>query len=170
MNLATFNALPAGEAERMLLECCSAPRWARAVAAARPYADLDAVHAAAAAALSDADVADGLAGHPRIGERAGKRSAREQAGTAGASAEVLAALAAGNRAYEERFGHVYLVCATGRGAAELLAVLQERLGHDPVTERAVVRRELVAINRIRLDALLARAAGARGAEPPVGAP
>lgn len=59
-----------------------------------------------------------------------------------------------NAAYEQRFGHVYLVCATGRSAAELLAIARERLGHDPAAEQDVVRRELAAINRIRLDKLL----------------
>jgi 2-oxo-4-hydroxy-4-carboxy-5-ureidoimidazoline decarboxylase len=73
---------------------------------------------------------------------------------AGADADVLAGLAEGNRVYEQRFGHVYLVCASGRSAEELLAVLRGRLDNDPVTERAVVRAELAAINRLRLDQLL----------------
>ncbi|MFN2478863.1 MAG: 2-oxo-4-hydroxy-4-carboxy-5-ureidoimidazoline decarboxylase [Pseudonocardiaceae bacterium] len=150
-----LNALPAASAEHELLACCSAPRWAHAVAAARPYPSVDALQAAAAAALTDADVADGLVGHPRIGERtADPRSQREQGMVTRASPDVLAALAAGNRAYEERFGHVYLVCASGRSAAELLDVLRKRLAHDLATERDVVRRELVAINRLRLDALV----------------
>jgi 2-oxo-4-hydroxy-4-carboxy-5-ureidoimidazoline decarboxylase len=150
-----FNAVSHAEAERMLLECCAAPRWAREVAAGRPYASVAALQAAAEAALTDADVAEGLAGHPRIGDRSGgAQSRREQSGVGGASAEVRAALAAGNRAYEERFGHVYLVCATGRSADELLAILRERLRNDPTTERRVVRAELAAINRIRLDRLV----------------
>jgi 2-oxo-4-hydroxy-4-carboxy-5-ureidoimidazoline decarboxylase len=155
VNLARFNALSADEAERVLRKCCAAPRWVRAVAAGRPYPSPEALHAAAEATLSDADVDDGLAGHPRVGERTtGALSRREQSGVASAPPEVLAALADGNRAYEDRFGHVYLVCATDRSAAELLAVLRERLGHDAVTERAVVRTELVKINRIRLDRLV----------------
>ena len=113
------------------------------------------LHASVGAALTDADVADGLAGHPRIGEHTSDpRSAREQCGVADASAEVLAELAAGNRAYEQRFGHVYVVCASGRSAEELLDVLRGRLGNDPRTERAVVRGELVAINGLRLDRML----------------
>ena len=74
---------------------------------------------------------------------------------AGADGDVRARLAAGNRAYEERFGHVYLVCATGRSADELLALLESRLRHDPGTERRVARAELAKINRIRLCGLLA---------------
>jgi 2-oxo-4-hydroxy-4-carboxy-5-ureidoimidazoline decarboxylase len=72
---------------------------------------------------------------------------------AGADPTVLAALADGNRAYEERFGHVYLVCATGRSAEELLDVLRTRLGNDPATERAVALGELAAINRLRIARL-----------------
>ena len=78
-------------------------------------------------------------------------SRREQAGVTGD--ETLAALAAGNREYEARFGHVYLVCASGRSGEELLAVLRSRLDNDPVTERAVVREELGRINRLRLERL-----------------
>ena len=78
--------------------------------------------------------------------------------SAAPSAETVRALADGNRAYEAKFGHVYLVCASGRSADELLAVLQQRLGNDPVTERAVVRRELGLINRIRLVRLVEGAA------------
>jgi 2-oxo-4-hydroxy-4-carboxy-5-ureidoimidazoline decarboxylase len=156
MNLDAFNALPPADAEHALLACCTAPRWAERVAAGRPYPTVDAVHAAAEAALTDADVADGLTGHLRIGDRGpDARSRREQSGVAGAPPEVLAALDEGNRRYEERFGHVYLVSASGRGGEELLAVLRQRLGNDPTTERAVIRRELAAINRLRLAALFA---------------
>jgi 2-oxo-4-hydroxy-4-carboxy-5-ureidoimidazoline decarboxylase len=154
--LRAFNELTEDAARRALLACCSAPRWAAEVAGGRPYGSVAELHAAAAAALTDTDVTDGLAGHPRIGERtADPRSAREQRAVAGASESVLTELTAGNRAYEQRFGHVYLVCASGRGAEELLDVLRRRLGNDPETERGVVRGELVAINRIRLDQLLA---------------
>jgi 2-oxo-4-hydroxy-4-carboxy-5-ureidoimidazoline decarboxylase len=155
VNVDSLNSLSEDDARRALLACCAAPRWVEEVAAGRPYRSIEALHAAAEAALTDADVADGLAGHPRIGERtADQRSRREQRGVAGASTEVLAALAEGNREYERRFGHVYLVCATGRDADQLLGLLRDRLGNDPDTERAVVRGELVAINRIRLDRML----------------
>jgi len=155
VSLDSFNALPEAAVRQRLLDCCAAPRWAGEVAAGRPYTSVEALQAAARAALTDADVAAGLAGHPRIGDRSGdEQSRREQRGVAGADADLLAALAAGNRAYEQRFGHVYLVCASGRGAAELLEVLQGRLGNDPATERGVMRAELAAINRLRLDRLL----------------
>jgi 2-oxo-4-hydroxy-4-carboxy-5-ureidoimidazoline decarboxylase len=155
LTLELFNSLPEAAARERLLACCAAPRWAGEVAAGRPYPSVPALHTAAESALTDADVTDGLAGHPRIGERTeDPRSAAEQSQVAGAPVSVLDALASGNEEYERRFGHVYLVCASGRSAEDLLAVLRARLAHDPATERAVVRTELAAINRLRLDRLL----------------
>lgn len=153
-----FNALSDDRAEQALLACCASPAWVREVGAGRPYPDADQLFSAAddaLARLTEDDVDDALAGHPRIGERPDTEwSSREQSGTADADAETRRRLAAGNRAYEDRFGHVYLVCATGRSAEELLAVLEDRLGNDPGTERAIVRAELGKINRIRLQKLL----------------
>jgi 2-oxo-4-hydroxy-4-carboxy-5-ureidoimidazoline decarboxylase len=159
LGVAGLNGLPAADAERALLACCRSPAWARAVAAGRPYADAEAVLVAAdaaLAALAEDEVDAALAGHPRIGERtaAASFSRGEQAGLDGSAAAVREALAAGNRAYEERFGHVYLVCATGRSGEELLAVLQERLAHEPAHERTVLREELRRINRVRLSSLV----------------
>lgn len=164
MRLADFNALSRHEAQRQLLGCCSAPDWARAVAEGRPYRSMVQLHEAADAALTEQHLGDGLAGHPRIGDRRGgdARSRREQSRVATAPSSVLDALAEGNRAYEGRFGHVYLVCASGRGAEELLAVLRGRLGNDERTERRVVRAELAAINRLRLDQLLRSESEGRG--------
>ena len=156
MDLQRFNALPPQEAERELLSCCSAPLWARKVAAGRPYASVAALQAAARSALDDADLDAALNGHPRIGDRrASGASRREQSGVAAAAADVLSALEEGNRAYEKRFGHVYLVCATGRSADDLLATLQTRLDNDPATERGIALAELAAINEIRLNRLVA---------------
>ena len=155
MDLQRFNTLPPQEAEQELLSCCSAPRWARKVAAGRPYASVAALQAAARSALDDADLDAALDGHPRIGDRGvSGASRREQSGVATAGAGVLSSLEEGNRAYEKRFGHVYLVCAAGRRAEDLLATLQERLGNDPATERGVALAELAAINEIRLDRLV----------------
>jgi 2-oxo-4-hydroxy-4-carboxy-5-ureidoimidazoline decarboxylase len=156
--LDAFNAWPAEQAERELLACCTCPRWAAEVASGRPYRTADEILARsdeAAARLDQANLEQALAGHPRIGAAATSASSRrEQAGVHGADPATIQALADGNAAYERRFGHIYLVCATGRSAAELLALLQERLGHDPGTEWGVVRRELGKINRIRLRRLL----------------
>ncbi|QIS06518.1 2-oxo-4-hydroxy-4-carboxy-5-ureidoimidazoline decarboxylase [Nocardia brasiliensis] len=156
--LARFHALPREAALEALLGCCSSPRWAHAMLARRPYSSACAVLDAAddvLAALPDTEIDLALAGHPRIGERPrSAASAREQAGVAGAPEQVHAALAAGNRAYEQRFGYRYLVCASGRSGSELLALLQDRLRNDADTERQVMRTELAKINRIRLRRLL----------------
>ncbi len=155
MNVRGFDGLERAEAERVLRGVCSAPRWAAAVAAGRPYGTLDALQDAAASALTDADLEPALAGHPRIGDKAaGGASAHEQSRVTSAPDAVRAALAAGNAAYEERFGRVYLVCASGRSAEDLLATLQARLGNDPDAERAIALRELAAINRLRLAVLI----------------
>lgn len=105
------------------------------------------------AALDDAEIDEALAGHPRIGDRpTSAKSAREQSGVGD---DVRSALAEGNRAYEAKFGHIYLVCAAGRGGEELLAILRARLDNDPATERQVMRTELAKINRLRLAGLVA---------------
>jgi 2-oxo-4-hydroxy-4-carboxy-5-ureidoimidazoline decarboxylase len=156
ISLAEFNALAPADAGRLLARCCAAPRWAGQVAAGRPYDSVAALLAAsdaAVAGLAQPDLEQALAGHPRIGavgHAAGQWSRREQAGVDRSDQDVLAALAEGNRAYEQRFGHIYLVCATGRSGAELVALLRRRLGHDAATEWGVVRSELAKINRIRL--------------------
>ncbi|HZI96206.1 MAG TPA: 2-oxo-4-hydroxy-4-carboxy-5-ureidoimidazoline decarboxylase [Actinomycetales bacterium] len=154
-DLAAFNALPESEARLRLQGVCASASWADTVAAARPFAERDDLYAAAddaLAALREPDLDEALAGHPRIGERGTSAdSRREQSGVSDASRE---ALADGNRAYEERFGHVYLVCASGRTGDELLALLRERLSNDPTAERRVARDELGKINRLRLRRLV----------------
>lgn len=158
-----FNALPAEQATVDLLACCSVPEWAARVVAGRPYHDRATVLAAAdaaARALTWADVELGLAGHPRIGERAagGGRAAtwsrREQAGAATADDVTRTALVQANRAYEQRFGHVFLIFASGRTDAELLAAARQRVRNDETTERAVVADELRRIALLRLERLL----------------
>ena len=165
-DLEEFNRADEAELQASLSGCCAARSWVARVLAGRPYGDeaeLLAVADAATAELDDAGLEQALGGHPRIGEggrghgagaRAGSWSGQEQAGVANASAELLAQLAAANAAYEQRFGHVYLVCASGRSAAELLEVCRDRLENDPATERRVVLDELAKINRLRLIKLL----------------
>ncbi|MFG1944642.1 2-oxo-4-hydroxy-4-carboxy-5-ureidoimidazoline decarboxylase [Nonomuraea sp. NPDC048826] len=157
--LAAFNALDQEDAEKELLACCASRAFAREVAARRPYPDQERLTETAGQAVLALDwpaVLEALSAHPRIGERpAGDSreaawSRREQAGVGD---EQRAALAEGNRAYEERFGHVYLVCATGRTGAEMLRLLRERLGHDEETERRTVREELAKITRLRAGKL-----------------
>ena len=168
--LTRLNELPPPAARAELLACCSAPSWAERMAAGRPYRSVpDAVGQSAVivASLTVADLAGALAGHPRIGDRieAGRGpgrsaawSAQEQSGVSAAGAETTRALAQANLEYERRFGHIYLVCASGRTAGELLALLRSRLANDEQAEWQVVRTELQKINEIRLRKLLGDAA------------
>ena len=156
-DLAQLNALPDGEAVDVLLGCCAAPGWARRVAAGRPYATVDDLLAAAGAAWADREPGDldaAMAGHPRIGERRlSGWSQGEQSGV-GSDDGTAQALREANAAYEDRFGHVFLICATGRGAGEILAELRRRMANDPGTEREVAAAEIGKINAIRLRKLV----------------
>jgi OHCU decarboxylase len=154
-----FNELPEAEATQRLLTCLAVPRWAQEVAGGRPYPDLAALTARAEAAadqLSDAELAAALDRHPRIGERAGAGhdaafSRREQSGVDDAD---VAALAAGNREYEQRFDRVFLIRAAGRSSAEILAELRRRLDNDDEAERAETVAQLREIALLRLAAVL----------------
>jgi 2-oxo-4-hydroxy-4-carboxy-5-ureidoimidazoline decarboxylase len=156
LSLAGFNGAEPAVAQQRLLECCASRRWAGEVLARRPYPDLAALRSVAAAVLarlSWSDVAEALGAHPRIGERAagdGQEAAWSRAEQSGAGAELAEDLVAGNLAYEERFGHVFLICATGLSGEAMLTALRERLGNDPETEREVVRAELGKILDLRL--------------------
>jgi 2-oxo-4-hydroxy-4-carboxy-5-ureidoimidazoline decarboxylase len=166
--LAEFNRAGDTELQHSLSSCCAAQSWVARVIAGRPYEDDEELFGVSDDATSDLDEAgleQALGGHPRIGERgpghgtdarAGSWSRQEQSGVVGADAELLAQLATANGAYEQRFGHVYLVCASGRSAAELLEVCRARLENDPATERGVVLDELAKINRLRLFKLLSQ--------------
>jgi 2-oxo-4-hydroxy-4-carboxy-5-ureidoimidazoline decarboxylase len=161
--LAQFNALPADDAQRQLLHCCAAPAWVRPVVAERPYPDETALLRAAERAMQNlpwSSVEAAVDAHPRIGQppagsgRDARASRREQSGTAADDEATRAALADVNRAYEQRFGHRFLIYASGRSGAEMVAAARERLGNDPDTERGEVRRELSKITLARLRALL----------------
>jgi 2-oxo-4-hydroxy-4-carboxy-5-ureidoimidazoline decarboxylase len=156
-SLDAFNAAPAEAAERDVLACCASGAFAKAIVDGRPYegpAALQAAIDAAFAALSWDDIVEGMNAHPRIGERSAGPSAAEQSGAAAASEEVRTALAEGNLAYAKRFGHVFLICATGLSGQEMLDQLRLRLKNDQYSERAVVRQELLKITRLRMTKLL----------------
>ena len=159
-----LDGLPEVQAAIELRACCSAVAWIDAMLAGRPYRSLDAMldaSAALVAGFDDAALDEALSAHARIGERrAGPTredawSRTEQAGALDAGDDLAAALAEGNRAYEARFGRVFLIRATGRSGQEMLDALRDRLGNDEVTERAVVLRELAEIVALRLTALVA---------------
>jgi 2-oxo-4-hydroxy-4-carboxy-5-ureidoimidazoline decarboxylase len=130
LTLASFNTAPPDEAISVMLACCASRRFAAAMAAGRPYPSAAATLAAvdaAFASLTWPDVLEAMDSHPRIGARVSGQSAAEQSGVADTA---RAALAAGNVAYEDRFGHVFLICATGLSGDQMLAALKERLRNN----------------------------------------
>jgi 2-oxo-4-hydroxy-4-carboxy-5-ureidoimidazoline decarboxylase len=159
-----FNSLPAARLEADLLACCAAPAWGSKIAVGRPYrsrSDLFEAARAAAESLSWADVLVGLSAHPRIGERAAgdsKEAAwsrREQSAAASSADDATkAALVQANHAYEERFGHVFLIFASGKSQDEILAAARARIANDEAAERVVVAGELGKIALLRLERLL----------------
>jgi 2-oxo-4-hydroxy-4-carboxy-5-ureidoimidazoline decarboxylase len=157
------NAEPAERVAEALRACNAAPRFAAEVLAGRPYPDAEALVTAAeriSRALPWDQVAAALAAHPRIGDRVSGSSAeaqasrREQGSMSSAADDVRTALLAGNRAYEERFGHVFLIRAAGRSPEEMLAELRRRLGNDDAAERAEVTEQLAQITGLRVRGLV----------------
>ncbi len=157
--LARFNALQESAAHAVLHEVCASTAWARHLLTTRPFTtaeDLYAASDAATAALTGDDLAEAMAGHPPIGRpRPGDpTSSREQAGMAGAADALKAEMLELNLAYQEQFGHVFLICATGRTGEQMRDAVKERIGNGPEQEREIVRTELGRINRIRLARLV----------------
>lgn len=165
MTLAELNTVAEDLARERLLACCGSRRWVEAMVAARPFATKAALLGEATrrwASLAEGDWLEAFTHHPRIGDQtlAGAAAATrgwaadEQAGATGAANTVKDALAQANRAYEARFGRVFLVCATGKSAEEMLQICRSRLENDAATELAVAAGEQDKITRLRLEKLL----------------
>jgi 2-oxo-4-hydroxy-4-carboxy-5-ureidoimidazoline decarboxylase len=166
MTLQEFNGLPEARAREELARCCGAARWAEAMLKARPFADRDAVFARSAAAcalLLPDDWLEAFREHPRIGGKDALRAKfaatkawaqGEQAGAARADEATLDALARGNAEYEAKFGFIFIVCATGKSASEMLALLKDRLPNDSAAEMKNAAAEQAKITKIRLEKLL----------------
>ena len=164
--LQSLNALSPQEAWAQFLRCCGSSRWAKMMAGRRPFRGEDEVYRAAEEiwrGLSREDRLEAFRQHPKIGDKESLRrkfaltrdwASGEQAGIAQADEEVLEGLAKGNRLYEERFGHIFIVCATGKSAAEMLAALRERLDNPPERELEIAAGEQAKITRLRLEKLL----------------
>ncbi|MFD6926398.1 2-oxo-4-hydroxy-4-carboxy-5-ureidoimidazoline decarboxylase [Streptomyces sp. NPDC059944] len=157
--LARFNALAEHAALAALHEACASRAWGERLLAARPYATADDLYTASDAAtaeLTDADLAEAMAGHPPIGrpKPGDPTSSREQRGMAGASEELKEEMLGLNLAYQEKFGHVFLICATGRTGEQMRDAVKARIGNSSEQERGLVRIELGKINRIRLGNLV----------------
>jgi len=179
VDLSELNALTPAVAERELLRCCGSTRWARAMTEARPFASFEELSSTADtvwASLERRDRIEAFEAHPKIGG-AGKAggaggaggdgehgdtdaetaawSGAEQAGVAGASRDVIERLAEANREYEARFGYIFIVCATGKSADEMLHLLQQRINNFPDAELRIVAEEQRKITQLRLAKLIA---------------
>ncbi len=165
MNLDVLNSLKEPAARDALWRCCGSRRWVEAMLGRRPFATSDDVLRRATeieATLERIDWLEAFAAHPRIGDLDGLKrkfaatstwNESEQAGVAAAAETVLLDLAEGNRAYEARFGHIFIVCATGKSAAEMLHLLRERLPNDADEELRIAAAEQAKITRLRLEKL-----------------
>lgn len=172
MTLAELNAASREAAARALLACCRSRRWVDALLARRPFSSLEALLTAADAAWSQTGPSDwheALAGHPRLGESSARGddsqsrewSAREQAGVSAASGAAQSALANVNREYEAQFGHIFLVAAANKSAAQLIEIARHRMNNTADVEIAVAGEELRKIARLRLEKLIAANVEAR---------
>jgi len=165
-DLAWLNSLPAEEAVKELLQCCGSKRWAGDMAGARPYESLANLITRANEiwwSLDREDWLEAFRSHPKIGEKksaetvsaqASQWSGQEQAGVNTASAETSGTLATLNRDYEQRFGYIFIICATGKTSAEMLVALRERLAHDPSDELPIAAGQQSKITELRLKKLL----------------
>lgn len=165
--LRRLNVLQPPAAEAEFLKCCGAKKWARQMSQQLPFRNTRELLETAEAIwwdLSRQDWLEAFRSHPKIGEQkpAAETSAaslawsgKEQAGISGANAETVESLAELNRRYEEKFGFIYIVCASGKSSDELLTILRERLNNDSKTELTIAAREQAKITTLRLDKLLA---------------
>jgi OHCU decarboxylase len=164
--LAQLNALSSSDAEAEFLKCCGATRWASAMTEARPFAGNDALFAKADDiwwSLSTDDWLEAFSAHPKIGEKkaaalqteqAQSWSAQEQSGVASATAQTKDDIARLNREYEDRFGFIFIVCASGKSSEEMLAILNSRISNDRESELRIAAEEQHKITRLRLEKLL----------------
>ena len=155
----------AAEARELLRTCCGSTRWVERMERRRPFRDQEVLLSSAAEvwwSLGEDDWREAFTQHPKIGDldalerrfaTTAHLSAVEQRGIEGARSEVLNALSEANRLYEETFGYIFIVCARGRSAEEMLALLRDRLPNDPAVEIRVAAAEQAAITSLRLDHL-----------------
>ena len=165
MDLDQLNSIPHDEAVNALLQCCGSKRWAENVVNARPYENIETLIANANDiwwSLEHDDWLEAFRSHPKIGEKKAAAqvsdksrqwSGQEQAGVATASRETVDALAALNWAYEQKFGFIFIICATGKTSEEMLESLKKRLKNDAETELPIAAAEQSKITELRLKKL-----------------
>lgn len=166
MNVESMNAGSDAETAELLQHCCGSKKWCDKLASVRPFSSTAEVHLAADTAfdeLADADWIEAFSFHPKIGDidslrmkYAGNKqwSAGEQSGISQADEQTIRELANGNGDYEARFGYIFIVCASGKSASEMLGILQSRLHNDAAKELLIAANEQRKITHLRIDKLL----------------
>ena len=165
-DLAWLNTLPTEEAAKELLQCCGSRQWARKMANRRPYQSLETLIKTANDvwwSLQPDDWLEAFRSHPKIGEKKAAESVsaqsrewsgQEQAGVSNAAQETVDSLATLNRAYEQKFGFIFIICATGKSSEEMLSALRERLNNEPAAELPIAATEQSKITELRLKKLI----------------
>jgi 2-oxo-4-hydroxy-4-carboxy-5-ureidoimidazoline decarboxylase len=166
MDLATLNTGSVADAKHAFMQCCVSERWVERMVESRPFADVEALYSAADSNwqnLDDADYLQAFEGHPMIGDVSTLRAkyantkelaSGEQSSVNQATEEVIQALSRDNKAYFDKNGFIFIVCATGKSAAQMLALLQARLPNDSATEIVNAAEEQRKITRIRIEKML----------------
>jgi 2-oxo-4-hydroxy-4-carboxy-5-ureidoimidazoline decarboxylase len=166
--LAHWNALPPGEAATEILSCCGSRAWAACLAGKRPFADEQPLFSAADKCwqnLPEADWLEAFRSHPRIGEKHAEKkttavsaawSRSEQSQMSEADDAILLRMREGHRQYEQRFGRIFIICASGKQPAEMLSILGRRLGNDPAQELQETATQQQQIMQLRLRKWLAQ--------------
>jgi 2-oxo-4-hydroxy-4-carboxy-5-ureidoimidazoline decarboxylase len=166
MTLEKINSLSKRDAVTLFRQCCGSKRWAEEMTMRRPFRSMQELQTVADEvwfSLSPDDWKEAFAQHPKIGDIKSLRkkfqhtaelASKEQSGVAGASEKTLKALAEGNNLYEAKFGYIFIVCATGKSADEMLALLNERLHNYPDVEIKIAAQEQANITRLRLEKIL----------------
>jgi 2-oxo-4-hydroxy-4-carboxy-5-ureidoimidazoline decarboxylase len=170
ITIATLDTMPEAEAAFKLAACCGSTKWVSRMLARRPFGSRDQLFKAAtqvAGTLTEADWLEAFSHHPRIGQRisnavvsttAESWSTGEQSAASNATIAVRAALANANAEYEERHGFIFIICASGRSAEEILAAVRSRMHNQRADEILIAANEQQQITRLRLEKLISEEA------------
>jgi 2-oxo-4-hydroxy-4-carboxy-5-ureidoimidazoline decarboxylase len=166
MNLQELNCLPIDRAKHLFMQCCTSEKWIEKMVASRPFTDTNGLRETADSIwnhLNEKDYLEAFDGHPKIGDIGSLKAkyantkelaSGEQSGASNTTDEIIVELAKSNRAYEEKYGFIFVVCATGKSAREMLALLKDRLKNDRQQELEIASEEQRKIFHLRLEKLL----------------
>jgi 2-oxo-4-hydroxy-4-carboxy-5-ureidoimidazoline decarboxylase len=166
MNLQELNCLPIDRAKHLFMQCCTSEKWIEKMVASRPFTDTNGLRETADSIwnhLNEKDYLEAFDGHPKIGDIGSLKAkyantkelaSGEQSGASNTTDEIIVELAKSNRAYEEKYGFIFVVCATGKSAREMLSLLKDRLKNDRQQELEIASEEQRKIFHLRLEKLL----------------